>query len=145
MSKRSGQSLLPQWDRLFSVLHEPEALRDDPELRAPSIKVEQIVAKNTRLFLQLRAKAEAEANFARFEVAKSFIAKLQAGLKDNIAAYTRLKDEILSKPRYAQLRPMFRNLDQLTESDSLDMLSDAKLLDLLMELQNDAKSDLDAQ
>jgi len=141
MKNRTQGSLLPQWDELFSILYEPEALRDEPDLRVSSINVDKIVEKNTRLFLQLRAKANAEANSARFEAAKNFIVKMQEGLKNNVAAYKQLADEILSKPKFAQLSPMFRNLDQVSKSDSLDMLIDAKILDLLEQLQNDVKSE----
>jgi hypothetical protein len=47
-----------------------------------------------------------------------------------------LTDEILSKPKYAELQPMFRNLTNLTDEDKKSMLLDAKLLDLLDELEN---------
>jgi hypothetical protein len=122
---------------LFDLFLEVKSVKEDDELfKEWEIDVNSVVAKNMILFRQLKTKTKAELYQLRYNRIFGFLDDIKKGLKENSQKFSALTDEILSKPKYAELQPMFRNLTNLTDDDKKSILLDAKLLDLLDELEN---------
>jgi hypothetical protein len=122
---------------LFNLFLESEDSNEHSELfKEWEIDVDSVVTKNMILFRQLKTKTKAELYQLRYNRIFGFLDEIKKGLVTNSQKFSALTDEILSKPKYAELQPMFRNLTNLTEEDKKSMLLDAKLLDLLDELEN---------
>jgi len=125
-------------DNLFNLYFDmkPDA-EDDTLLKEEKIDIEAIVQKNMMLFRQLRTQAKAELNQAKHNRVKEFLTKLKSGLSANVVEYKRIADEIFAKPKFAELQPMFRNLNEVSEQDKKSILIDSKLLDLLSEIEEE--------
>lgn len=123
-------------DNLFNVYSAVE-YDDEASLKEEKIDINQIVQKNMMLFRQLRTKAKAELNQAKHNRVKEFLAKIKSGIESNIEEYKKIADEIFAKPKFAELQPMFRNLNQVSEQDKKSILLDSKLLDLLGEIEEE--------
>jgi hypothetical protein len=95
------------------------------------------------LFRQLRTQAKAELNQAKHNRVLIFLTKLKTGIESNVEEYTRIADEIFAKPKFTELQPMFRNLNQVSEEDKKSILLDSKLLDLLSEIEDEYNKDSD--
>lgn len=125
-------------DNLFNIYFDATYDDDDETLlKEEKIDVNQIVQKNIMLFRQLRTKAKAELNHAKHSRVMEFLSKIKLGIESNVEEYNRIADEIFSKPKFAELQPMFRNLNEVTEQDKKSILLDSKLLDLLAEIEEE--------
>lgn len=125
-------------DELFNLFINEKGDQDDDEiLKSEGVNINEIVQKNVMLFRQLKTQVKAELNQAKHNRVKEFLTKLKSGLDSNIEEYKRIADEIFSKPKFAELQPMFRNLNNVTERDKKSILIDAKLLDLLSEIEEE--------
>lgn len=125
-------------DNLFNLYLDmkPDA-EDDALLKEDKIDIDTIVQKNMMLFRQLRTQAKAELNQAKHNRVKEFLSKLKSGLAANVEEYKKIADEIFAKPKFAELQPMFRNLNEVSEQDKKSILIDSKLLDLLSEIEEE--------
>lgn len=125
-------------DNLFNLFLLERFDKDDEQLLKDSnIDVDKIVQKNIMLFRQLKTQTKAELNLAKHARVLDFLVNLKKGLESNIEEYQKLADEILMKPRFAQLQPMFRNLSGVSEQDRKSIIMDAKLLDLLSDIEEE--------
>jgi hypothetical protein len=125
-------------DNLFNLYIDSKYNDDDEAiLKEENIDIDQIVQKNIMLFRQLRTQAKSELNQAKHNRVKEFLLKLKSGIESNVDEYKRMADEIFSKPKFAELQPMFRNLSDVTEQDKKSILLDSKLLDLLAEIEEE--------
>jgi hypothetical protein len=123
-------------DNLFNLFIDTKYDEEDEAmLKEEEIDINQIVQKNVMLFRQLRTLAKSELNQAKHKRVKEFLVKLKRGIESNIEEYKRMADEIFSKPKFAALQPMFRNLNEVTEQDKKSILLDSRLLDLLAEIE----------
>jgi len=130
MSNSKKRDLITRWDELFNS--QLDSVGGDVTIREESAgKFDDIVERNTQLFLRLRTKALAELNQGRFDRVLKFLETFSSNLQANVAEAKNFAEEILSKPKFAELKPMFRNMSNITESDKQEILTDAKLLDLL--------------
>lgn len=122
---------------LFNLFSEAKSSHEDSEIfKEWEIDVDSVVAKNMILFRQLKTKTKAELYQLRYNRIFGFLDEIKKDLMSNSQKISALTDEILSKPKYAELQPMFRNLTNLTDEDKKSALLDAKILDLLDELEN---------
>jgi hypothetical protein len=122
---------------LFNLFLESRSSNEDADMfKEWEIDVDSVVTKNMILFRQMKTKTKAELYQLRYNRIFKFLDELKKGIATNSQKFSALSDEILSQPKYAELQPMFRNLTNLTEEDKKSMLLDAKLLDLLDELEN---------
>lgn len=129
-------------DNLFNLFLDTKYQKEDEEiLKQENIDLDKIVQKNMLLYKQLRTQSKAELNQAKHNRVLDFLSKLKAGIESNVSEYTKIADEIFSKPKYAELQPMFRNLEKVSEKDKKSILMDSKLLDLLGEIEEDYNSD----
>jgi uncharacterized protein (DUF305 family) len=130
-------------DNLFNIYIDAKYDDDDEALlKEEKFDVNQVVQKNIMLFRQLRTKAKAELNQAKHNRVKEFLSKIKSGIESNIEEYKKIADEIFSKPKFAELQPMFRNLNEVTEQDKKSILLDSKLLDLLAEIEEEHNNGL---
>lgn len=123
-------------DNLFNLYIDmvPD-VEDDELLKEDKIDIDTIVQKNMILFRQLRTKARAELNEAKHNRIKDFLLKIKTGITNGVEEYMKIADEIFSKPKFAELQPMFRNLKEVSEQDKKSILMDSKLLDMLEEIE----------
>lgn len=138
MSKlqRNNQYIL--LDNLFNLFMDSKYDQEDENyLREEKINVDDIVYRNVMLFRQLRTQSKSELNQEKHNRVLAFLTKLKSGIESNIEEYKKMADEIFSKPKFAELNPMFRNLNEVTEQDKKSILIDSKLLDLLSEIEED--------
>jgi len=125
-------------DNLFNLFLDMKYQKEDDELLKESkIEVDQIVQKNLMLFRQLKTQTKAELNQAKHNRVKEFLSKIKIGIESNVEEYKKIADEIFSKPKFAELQPMFRNLNEVSEKDKKLILMDSKLLDLLSEIEEE--------
>jgi hypothetical protein len=123
-------------DNLFNLFIDMKYDEEDEAmLKKEKIDIDQIFQKNVMLFRQLRTQARAELNKAKHNRVKDFLLKLKAGIESNVEEYKKIANEIFSKPKFAELQPMFRNFNEITEQDKKSILFDSKLLDLLGEIE----------
>lgn len=131
-------------DDLFNVFSEATYEKEDEELLEQSgVNVEEIVAKNMMLFRQLKTQAKAELNRAKHSRVLGFLTKMKEGIEAKQDKYLRMADEILAKPNFEALQPMFRNLQEVSPQDKQSILMDAKLLDLLSEIEQEFNNDIE--
>lgn len=143
MSKSKHSDKYKLLDELFNVFSEMKYQPEDDELFEEwDIDIDSIVEENMMLFRQLKTKAKAQLNEMKHTRVKDFLFKLKDGLQANIKGYEDLTDEILSKPRFAELQPMFKNLSEVTEKDRQSILIDAKMLDILSEIEEEFRDRL---
>lgn len=103
-------------------------------------QVSDIVAKNVRLFKQLKTQTKSELNQLRFERVRIFLAELRSSVDSNQDRIKHIADSLLKKPQFSELVPMFRNLKDISDKDRQSIMMDAKLLDLLGELETELDS-----
>jgi len=128
-------------DKLFNLFLDAKLEPEDEELfKEWDIQIDSILQKHMPLFRQLRTHARAELNKMKHERVKAFLVKVREGIKSNKAAYLKIAEEIVAKPRFAELQTMFRNLSSVSEKDREAIVMDAKLLDLLSELEEQYNS-----
>ena len=89
------------------------------------------------LFRQLKTKAKAELNEAKYNRVKEFLSNLKEGISSGAEKYKQIANEIFAKPKFAELQPMFRNLKEVSEKDKQAIMIDAKLLDILGEIEEE--------
>jgi hypothetical protein len=129
-------------DDLFNVFSEASYEKEDEEILEQSgINVEEIVAKNMMLFRQLKTQAKAELNRAKHNRVLDFLTKVKEGIDSKQEKYLRIADEIMAKPNFEALQPMFRNLHEVSPQDKQSILMDAKLLDLLSDIEEEYNND----
>ena len=138
MSNQENKEQYILLDNLFNLFLDMKYQEDDYEqLKESGIVIDQIVQKNVMLFRQLKTQAIAELNSAKHNRVMAFISKI----KSNAEEVRKLSDEIFAKPKFAELQPMFRNLDKISEEDKQSILLDSKLLDLLGEIEEEYNKD----
>lgn len=129
-------------DGLFNIFLDMKYQKDDDDfLIEAKIDIEQIVKKNTMLFRQLRTQAKAELNQVKHNRVLIFLSKLKLGIESNTDEYKKIAAEIFAKPKFTELQPMFRNLNEVSEQDKKSILMDSKLLDLLGEIEEEFNND----
>lgn len=125
-------------DNLFNLYLDSKYDKEDEELlKEQGIDIDSIVQKNMMLFRQLRTKAKAELNEVKYNRVKEFLSNLKEGISSGAEKYKQITDEIFSKPKFAELQPMFRNLKEVSEKDKQAILIDSKLLDMLGEIEEE--------
>lgn len=133
-------------DNLFNLFLEAKYQPEDEELiKEWDIDIDNILKKNMALFHQLKTQARAELNKTKHERVRLFLAKLKEEIESKQEGYTKIVEEIVAKPRFAELQPMFRNLSSLSEKDKQSIVRDAKLLDLLCEIEERYKTNDDEE
>lgn len=125
-------------DNLFNLYLDSKYDKEDEELlKGEGIDIDAIVQKNMMLFRQLRTKAKAEINEVKYNHVKEFLSNLKEGISSGAEKYKQIADEIFSKPKFAELQPMFRNFKEVSEKDKQAILIDSKLLDMLGEIEEE--------
>lgn len=125
-------------DNLFNLYLDSKYDKEDEALlKEEGIDIEAIVQKNMMLFRQLRTKAKAELNQAKYNRVKEFLSNLREGISSGAEKYQKIAEEIFAKPKFAELQPMFRNLKEVSEKDKQSIMIDSKLLDLLGEIEEE--------
>jgi hypothetical protein len=142
-NKKSNYTLL---DELFNLFLDDNFQKEDEELFDEwDINVNKVVEGNMMLFRQLRTKARAELNRAKHDRVRAFLQKFKEGLKSKEKSFLQLADEIMNKPQYGELQPMFRNLTNLSENDKRSIVMDVKLLELLSEIEENYNKEINAK
>ena len=130
-------------DDLFNVYLDTNFDEKDNEIFSDdSVNANEIVRKNLMLFKQLRTQTKAEVNKIKHERVLNFLSALRDGVRSNIKEYQDLADKILSKPRLAELQPMFRNYESSSEEDKKSILLDSELLDMLSDIEEEYNRDI---
>lgn len=125
-------------DNLFNLYLDSKYDKEDEALlKEEGIDIEAIVQKNMMLFRQLKTKAKAELNEAKYNRVKEFLSNLREGISSGAEKYKQIADEIFAKPKFAELQPMFRNLKEVSEKDKQAIMIDSKLLDMLGEIEEE--------
>lgn len=125
-------------EELFNLFAETKYQPEDDELfKEWNIDIDTIVEENILLFRQLKTRAKAEINKIKHKRVQDFLSKLKEGLQSKAEGYEELMNEILSKPKFAELQPMFSNLSEVTEKDKQSILRDAKMLEILSEIEEE--------
>ena len=125
-------------DELFNLFLDDKYRPEDDELfKEWDIDIDEIVHKNINLFRQLRTTTKAELNEIKHKRVYDFLAKLKDGLKSKSDTYVEIAEEIISKPRFAELQVLFRNLEEISEEDKKSVIMDAKLLELLGSIEEE--------
>lgn len=125
-------------DNLFNLYIDTKYDKEDEALlKEEGINIDAIVHKNMMLFRQLRTKAKAELNVAKYNRVKEFLLNLKEGISSGAEKYKQIAEEIFSKPKFAELQPMFRNLKEISEKDKQAIMIDSKLLDMLGEIEEE--------
>lgn len=123
-------------DNLFNLYLDSQYDKEDEALmKEEGIDINAIVHQNMMLFRQLRTKAKAELNEVKYNRVKEFLSNLKEGMSSGADKYKQIADDIFSKPKFAELQPMFRNLKEVSEKDKQALLIDSKLLDMLGEIE----------
>lgn len=125
-------------DNLFNLYLDTKYDKEDEALlKDEAINIEAIVQKNMMLFRQLRTKAKAELNEAKYNRVNEFLSDLKEGISSGAEKYKQIAVEIFSKPKFAELQPMFRNFKEVSEKDKQAIMIDSKLLDMLGEIEEE--------
>jgi len=125
-------------NNLFNLFLDDNYRQEDDRLFQDwNIDIDGIVKENMNLFRQLRTVTQAELNQARHKKVYDFLAKLQQGIKSKIANYEKIAEEITSRPQFTELTVLFRNLENISEKDKESILSDAKLLEILVSFEEE--------
>ncbi len=129
-------------DNLFNLFLDVKYQEeDDGLLKDEVINIDQIVQKNMLLFRQLRTQSKAELNQAKHDRVLLFLLNLRNGINSNIEKYKSLADEIFAKSKFAELQPMFRNLNVVSEEDKKSIILDSELLDFLSKIEEEYNTD----
>ena len=128
-------------DDLFDQFFGTKNLNEeDPELAR---EFEDVVSTNLMLLKRLKTQSKAELNRQKAERIKEFIDKFKLGLQENIEEYRAFAERIFNKPQYAELQYLFSNLESVSEEDEKSMMLDAKMLELLDQLEGDFNSEIE--
>lgn len=135
MTPLSNIEKLQLLDDLFDQFIGTKSLNEEnPELAK---EFENIVSKNLMLLKRLKTQSKAELNRKKAQRIKEFVEKFKSGLEENIQGYRSFAEKIFNKPQYAELQHLFSNLETVSEEDEKSMMLDAKMLELLDELESD--------
>jgi hypothetical protein len=126
-------------DNLFNLYLDSKYESTDNDL-TKDWNVSDIVVKNIKLFKQLKTQTKAEVNQLKFDRIRKFLADLKSNIGSNQDKLRNLADSLLTKPQFSDLVPMFRNLKDISDKDRQSIMMDAKLLDLLSELESEFDS-----
>ena|SRR5690242_1390855 len=138
MSNLENQEKYILLDNLFNLYLDTTYDKDDEIwLKEEGIQFNAIVQKNMMLFRQLRTKAKAELNEAKYNRVKEFLSNLKEGISSGMDKYKKIAEDIFAKSKYAELQPMFRNLKEVSEKDKKAIIMDSKLLDMLGEIEEE--------
>ena len=128
-------------DDLFDQFFGTKNLNEEnPELAK---ELEDVVSTNLMLLKRLKTQSKAELNRKKAERIKDFINKFKLGLLENIQEYRAFAEKIFNKPEYAELQHLFSNLETVSEEDEKSMMLDAKMLELLDEMEGDFNSEIE--
>jgi hypothetical protein len=131
-------------DELYDVFLEGKCEpEDDLCIKESGIDFDSIVSRNVMLFRQLKTQTKAELNQAKFDRVLNFLKELQDGMKSQAEEYLKMAETIFSQPKAAELLPKYRNLTNISEQDKKTMLLDAKLLELLSEIEKEYNSQVE--
>lgn len=96
-----------------------------------------IFAKHLKKIKRLNTKAKAELQRQKMDKVKELFEKLKNGLSNG--DFLR---QLLEQPKYQQLQGMlYSKFEKNTKEDNLSMMMDAKLLELLEELNEDVENE----
>lgn len=141
MENKNYKEIYHLIDDLFNVYLDGKHEADDDECIIQSgIDIDYIVTKNMMLVRQLKTKTKAELNQAKHNRVLNFLQDLQNGIRAHTEEYLKLADEIFSQPKVAEVLPKYRNLTEISENDQKSMLLDARLLDILSEIEKEYNS-----
>ena len=133
-------------DNLFNVYLDTGFDEEDEKMfSSDGVDLNDIVSKNVMLFKQLRTQTKAEINKIKHERVLEFLSKLKEGLKANVKEYQDIADNILAKPRLAELQPLFRNYESSSDEDKKSMAFDSELLDMLSEIEEEYNRDTESE
>lgn len=125
-------------DNLFNLFLDAKYLPEDDTLfKDWDIEIDSLLKRNMALFRQLKTQTKAELYRAKYERVVGFLANLKRGVDSKQQEYLELAEKISTKPRFAELQPFFRNLTNLSERDKQAIVMDAKLLDLLADIEEE--------
>lgn len=137
MNEKNNIEKLQLLDNLFDPFIDSTSLQEEDPHLADEFK--EIVSKNLMLLKRLKTQSKAELNRTKAKRIKEFIEKFKLGLKENIEEYRVFADKIFNKPEYKDLQYLFSNLEKVSEEDQKSMMLDAKMLELLDDLERDFK------
>ena len=140
MTSQSNIEKLRLLDNLFDRFIDSKSLQEEDQKLGHDF--ESIVSKNLMLLKKLKTQSKAELNRKRSVRIKEFIEKFKIGLEENIQEYRAFADKIFSQPQYADLQYLFSNLEKVSEEDEKSMMLDAKMLELLDDIEHDFNTDL---
>lgn len=113
-----------------SILLELNQKRDKEEVLNSINRNESYFVNHMKLIKRLRLEQKSQLKKNRqltvLEKLKELVSNM-GGIDDLI---NRLKDE----PKYNELMPMFRKLENITESDLEDLILESKIMDMLSEI-----------
>lgn len=133
-------------DNLFNVYLDTRFDEEDEKsFSSDGIEFDDIVRRNVMLFKQLRTQTKAEINKIKHERVLEFLSKLKEGLKTNVKEYQDIADNILAKPKLAELQPMFRNYESSSNEDKKSMAFDSELLDMLSDIEEEYNRDTESE
>ena len=125
-------------NNLFNLFLDTNFQIEDEQLFEEwEINIDNILQKNMKLFRQLKTTTKAELNAIKHKRVKDFLLKLKKDLNSTSKGFQEMANDIFSKPKFAELQPMFRNLNDLTEKDKQSILMDAKVLEILSEIEEE--------
>lgn len=144
MSPLSNKEKLRLLDELFDQFLNSNYLTEEEAKSGEwDANIDDIVSKNLMLLRRLKTQSKAELRRQRYNRIKAFVHKLKTGLDDNIEEYRTFTNKIFNNPKYAGLQPLFSKLENVTEKDEMSMLLDAKILELLDEMEGDFDKEID--
>lgn len=138
MNNSNPNTSSPPMSRLFDVFLDEYRESDEKELFSDDgIDTDSIVEQNLNLFLRQRTMALAELNRNKHDRAVIFLDKLRSGVEKGKEIYKTALDKLSSSPQLSGAHSLFRNLTSLSEHDKQSIVSDATLLDILNDLEDE--------
>jgi hypothetical protein len=125
-------------DELFNLFSQKGFQEEDNELfHEWGINIDSIILKNLALFKQLNTQTKAELYEIKHTRVYEFLEKLKKGIDSKTEKFELVAQEIFSTLKFKEIQPMFRNLKDISEKDKNSILMDAKMLDLLSDLEKE--------
>jgi hypothetical protein len=123
----------------FNILIEEAIINapDDDILKEIGDNLSPFFTTHLKKIKRLNTKAKAEIQRQKMNTAKELFKKIKKGLPDGDYL-----NQLLELPKYRELQGvLYSKFEKNTEEDSLTMMMDAKLLELLEELNKDIENE----
>lgn len=138
MKEISNKDKIQIIDDLFIESKKFDDLSSEQNLK----KLNNSILKN--LMILRRVKTQSKANLAskRHDRIMEFLKKAKLGMKNDLEEYKDFTSNIFKNPKYSDLQPLFSNLNSLSSYDEKSLLLDAKLIELLEEMEDEFDNEM---